>query len=180
MTNLKETKINSKVVYEGDFLDVRKDNVLLPNGEKGNREWINHPGASVIIPILPDGKIALIRQFRYAVGSEFIELPAGKLDPGESPLECAKRELEEEIGYKSNKIEFIANIHPAIGFANEKMNLFLATDLVQTKQNKDADEFIDLMPANLEKALELVWSNKITDVKTIIGILWFQKICNND
>ncbi|MBT3664107.1 ADP-ribose pyrophosphatase, partial [bacterium] len=77
-------------------------------------------------------------------------------------------------------IEFIANIHPAIGFANEKMNLFLATDLVQTKQNKDADEFIDLMPANLEKALELVWSNKITDVKTIIGILWFQKICNND
>ena len=92
----------------------------------------------------------------------------------------AKRELEEEIGYKSNKIEFIANIHPAIGFANEKMNLFLATDLVQTKQNKDADEFIDLMPANLEKALELVWLNKITDVKTIIGILWFQKICNND
>ena len=113
----------------------------------------------------------LNRQFRYAVGSEFIELPAGKLDPGESPLECAKRELEEEIGYKSNKIEFIANIHPAIGFANQKMHLFLAKDLVQTKQNKDADEFIDLMPANLEKALELVWSNKITDVKTIIGIL---------
>jgi ADP-ribose pyrophosphatase len=180
MSDLKETKINSKVVYKGDFLDVRKDNVLLPNGKKGNREWINHPGASVVIPVFPDGKIALIRQFRYAAGSEFIELPAGKLDQGESPLECAKRELEEEIGYKSNKIEFIANIYPAIGFANEKMNLFLATDLVQTKQNKDEDEFIDLIPTNLEEALELVWSNKITDVKTIIGILWFQKINNDD
>ena len=179
MSDLKETKIASKVVYDGDFLDVRKDTVSLPNGREGDREWINHPGAVVIIPILPNGKIALIRQFRYAVGSEFIELPAGKLDSGEKPLECAKRELEEEIGYKSDNFEFIANIHPAIGFANEKMSLFLARGLVQTKHNRDVDEFIDLMPTNLEEALELVWSNKITDVKTIIGILWFQKICNN-
>ena len=153
MSNLKETKINSKVVYEGDFLDVRKDNVLLPNGEKGNREWINHPGASVIIPVFPDGKIALIRQFRYAVGSEFIELPAGKLDLGENPLECAKRELEEEIGYKSNNIEFIANIHPAIGFANEKAApKGAALNIVTTERLSQPEQQQSKQPRSVERS----------------------------
>ncbi len=98
-------------------MDVRKDDVILPNGKTSSREWINHPGAVVVIPILPNGDIAMIRQFRYSVGEEFIELPAGKLDKGETPEECAKRELEEEIGFKANKLNFIATIHPAIGFA---------------------------------------------------------------
>ena len=163
-------------MYSGNFLDVKKDNVVLPNGKNSTREWINHPGAVVIIPILPNGKIALIRQFRYAMGSEFIELPAGKIDKGETPDECAIRELEEEIGFKTKNLNFIAMIHPAIGFANENMSLYLATDLVQTNINRDSDEFLELMPTSLEHALDLVWSNKITDVKTIIGILWYQKI----
>ena len=113
MSDLKEKKINSKIVYSGDFLDVRKDDVILPNGKTSSREWINHPGAVVVIPILPNGDIAMIRQFRYSVGEEFIELPAGKLDKGEAPEECAKRELEEEIGFKTNKLNFIATIHPS-------------------------------------------------------------------
>ena len=104
MSDLKESTISTTVVYKGDFLDVRQDEVLLPNGETGTREWINHPGAVVIVPILPNGEIALIRQFRYAAGSEFIELPAGKLNAGEDPEECALRELEEEIGYRANTI----------------------------------------------------------------------------
>ena len=176
MSDLKEKKINSKIVYSGDFLDVRKDDIILPNGKTSSREWINHPGAVVVIPILPNGDIAMIRQFRYSVGEEFIELPAGKLDKGETPEECAKRELEEEIGFKTNKLNFIATIHPAIGFANEKMSIFLAKDLIKTQDNRDVDEFLELMPTTLDKALNLVWSNKITDVKTIIGILWYQKI----
>ena len=176
MSDLKEKKINSKIVYCGDFLDVRKDDVILPNGKTSSREWINHPGAVVVIPILPNGDIAMIRQFRYSVGEEFIELPAGKLDKGETPEECAKRELEEEIGFKTNKLNFIATIHPAIGFANEKMSIFLAKDLIKTQENRDVDEFLELIPTTLDKALNLVWSNKITDVKTIIGILWYQKI----
>ena len=180
MSDLKEKKINSKIVYSGNFLDVRKDNVLLPNDKTSSREWINHPGAVVIIPVLPNGDIALIRQFRYAVGKEFIELPAGKLDKEESPEECAKRELEEEIGFNANRLDFVATIHPAIGFANEEMSLFLALDLVKTQENKDADEFLELMPTTLDKALGLVWSNKITDVKTIIGILWYQKIASEN
>ena len=178
MSKLAEKKINSKIVYKGNFLDVRKDDVILPNGKNSTREWINHPGAVVVVPILPNGEIALIRQFRYAMGSEFIELPAGKLDKGEKPYDCAKRELEEEIGFKAKKLNFIAMIHPAIGFTNEHMSVFLASDLIQTQENRDVDEFLELMPTSLNDALELVWSNKITDVKTIIGILWYQRILN--
>ena len=176
MSDLKESTISTKVVYKGDFLDVRRDKVLLPNGETGAREWVNHPGAVVIIPILPDGKIALIQQFRYAVGSEFIELPAGKLDAGEDPEKCALRELEEEIGYRANKIKFLANIHPAIGFTNEIMGVFLAENLEKTEHNRDNDEFLELVPTTLTEALNLVWENKITDVKSIIGLLWLKKI----
>ena len=176
MSKLKETTISSEVVYKGKFLDLRSDQVLLPNGSVSSREWINHPGAAVIIPILPDGKIALIKQYRYPVKSEFIELPAGKLDSGEDPTTCALRELEEEIGYKANKIKFLGNIHPAIGFANEIMSIFVAEDLVKTSDNKDKDEFLELIPTNLKDAVDLIWKNKITDVKTIIGLLWLEKI----
>ena len=176
MSDLKESTISTTVVYKGDFLDVRQDEVLLPNGEIGTREWINHPGAVVIVPILPNGEIALIKQFRYAAGSEFIELPAGKLDAGEDPEECALRELEEEIGYRANKIKFLANIHPAIGFTNEIMGVFLAENLEKTEHNRDNDEFLELVPTTLTEALNLVWENKITDVKSIIGLLWLKKI----
>jgi len=176
MSDLKESTISTTVVYKGDFLDVRQDEVLLPNGETAAREWINHPGAVVIVPILPNGEIALIKQFRYAAGSEFIELPAGKLDSGEDPEECALRELEEEIGYRANKIKFLANIHPAIGFTNEIMGVFLAENLEKTEHNRDNDEFLELVPTTLTEALNLVWENKITDVKSIIGLLWLKKI----
>ena len=118
----------------------------------------------------------MIRQFRYAAGSEFIELPAGKLDAGEDPEECALRELEEEIGYRANKIKFLANIHPAIGFTNEIMGVFLAENLEKTEHNRDKDEFLEIVPTTLTEALNLVWGNKITDVKSIIGLLWLQKI----
>ena len=176
MSDLKESTISTTVVYKGDFLDVRQDEVLLPNGETAAREWINHPGAVVIVPILPNGEIALIKQFRYAAGSEFIELPAGKLDAGEDPEECALRELEEEVGYRANKIKFLANIHPAIGFTNEIMGVFLAENLEKTEHNRDNDEFLELVPTTLTEALNLVWENKITDVKSIIGLLWLKKI----
>jgi ADP-ribose pyrophosphatase len=180
MTDLKESRITTEVVYKGDFLDVRRDEVLLPNGETGTREWINHPGAVVIIPILPNGEIALIKQFRYAARSEFLELPAGKLDEGEDPKACAFRELEEEIGYRAERMQFIANIHPAIGFANEIMSIYLAEDLKKTNYNRDKDEFIELIPTNMEEALNLVWENKITDVKSIIGLLWLKRTKSNN
>ena len=119
----------------------------------------------------------LIRR-HYAARSEFVELPAGKLDKGEDPETCALRELEEEIGYRANKITFLAHIHPAIGFANELMSIFLAEDLEKTKDNQDKDEFLELIPTKLDVAVDLVWENKITDVKSIVGLLWLQKIKN--
>ena len=176
MSKLKETKISSEQKFSGRLIDLYLDQVELPNGETTTREWIDHPGAVCLIPILPDGKICLIRQFRYGLGEEFIEIPAGKLDAGEAPLNCAYRELEEETGYRTNKLTFLTNIYPAIGFSNEKMWMYLAEDLVASTNNLDKDEFLELLPTPLDKALEWVWSGKITDVKTIIGILWAQKL----
>ena len=176
MNNMEENTISSKVVFKGDLLDVRKDKVTLPNGKIATREWIKHPGAICCVPILPTKKIGLIRQYRYALKKHMIEIPAGKLDRGEDPENCAKRELEEEIGFKANKISFLANIHPAIGFADEIMWLYLAEDLIKTKTKLDDDEFLELIPTKLEDALRMVWNGEITDVKTIIGIVWADKL----
>jgi len=176
MTELKESTVSSETVYDGSFLDVRKDIVNLPDGNTSTREWINHPGAACIIPIMPDGKLALIKQYRYPVQSTMIELPAGKLDVGEKPEVCAIRELEEEIGYLADKLTFVTKIHPAIGFANEEMWIFLAENLVKSQINTDHDEFVELIPTSIEDAVRMVWNGAITDVKTIIGILWAERL----
>ena len=176
MSRLKETKISSEQKYSGRLIDLYLDQVELPNGETSTREWIDHPGAVCLIPILPDGKICLIRQFRYGPGEEFIEIPAGKLDAGEAPLDCAYRELEEETGYRTNKLTFLTNIHPAIGFSNEKMWMYLAEELELSKKKLDEDEFLELLPTPLNQAIEWVFSGKITDVKTIIGIMWMKEL----
>ena len=176
MSDLKETRIASEQKFSGRLIDLYLDQVELPNGQTSSREWIDHPGAVCLIPILPDDKICLIRQFRYGPGEEFIEIPAGKLDSGEAPLECAYRELEEETGYRANKLTFLTNIHPAIGFSNEKMWMYLAEDLEKYENKLDQDEFLELLPTPLEKALDWIWSGKITDVKTIIGLLWAKRL----
>ena len=176
MTDLKESKISSENVYKGSFLDIRKDRVTLPNRKTSTREWIKHPGAACIIPVMSDGNIALIKQYRYPVQSEMIELPAGKLDPGEDPEKCASRELEEEIGYTAGKLTFICKIHPAIGFASEVMWIYLAENLTKSSKNTDHDEFVELLPTDLNVAVQMVWNGKITDVKTIIGILWAERL----
>ena len=180
MSRLKETKISSEQKFSGRLIDLYLDQVELPNGETTTREWIDHPGAVCLIPILPDGKICLNRQFRYGPGEEFIEIPAGKLDAGEAPLDCAYRELEEETGYRTNKLTLLTNIHPAIGFSNEKMWMYLAEELELSKKKLDEDEFLELLPTPLNKALEWVFSGKITDVKTIIGIMWMKELKFND
>ena len=176
MSYLEEKIIEGKIVHEGKFLTFKSDKVLLPNGKTSTREWLKHPGAVCCIPILPDGKIGLIKQYRYTVKRQMIEIPAGKLNQNEIPERCALRELEEEIGYKADKLTFLTNIHPAIGFTDEKMWLYLAENLVKTEQSLDSDEFLSLFPTKLDEAVDMVWNGKITDVKTIIGILWAQKI----
>ena len=176
MSDLKEDKISSTQIFSGKLIDLYLDNVRLPNGKKSTREWVNHPGAVCIVPILNNGDILLIRQFRYGPREEFIEIPAGKLDKNEDPLKCGLRELEEETGYKSNKLTFLTNIHPAIGFSNEKMWMYLAEELELSKKKLDEDEFLELLPTPLNQAIEWVFSGKITDVKTIIGIMWMKEL----
>ena len=178
MSNLKETCLSSEHIYKGEFLDVWKDKVELPNGKTSSREYIKHPGAVVIIPVLPDRKIGLIRQYRYPMGMDQIELPAGKLDKNEEHLDTAKRELEEEIGYRANSMKEITEIHPCIGYSDERMWIYLAEGLTYTKTNQDLDEFVELMPTELSNSVEMVWSGKITDVKSIIGILWANRLLN--
>ena len=175
MSKLKETQKSSEKIFSGKLIDLYFDHVELPNGKSSTREWINHPGAVCIIPILPDGNLCLIRQYRYGPRDEFIEIPAGKLDTGEDPLVCAKRELKEEIGYIAGKFTFLTNIYPAIGFSNEKMWMYLAEDLQLSNQSLDQDEFLELLPLSLEEAIDLINQGNITDVKTIIGVLWLDR-----
>lgn len=180
MKSLTETTLSSEQVYSGRLLDVRRDEVSLPDGGTSVREYIRHPGAVVMIPVLPDGRILLIRQFRYPMGRVEIELPAGKIDAGEVLEETLQRELEEETGYRAGRITFLTEIHPCIGYSDERMWLYLAEDLYDGNAGSDEDEFIELLPTGLDDALALVRSGEITDVKAVIGLFWAEKVLANN
>ena len=174
--NLIEKEISSERVFDGVLLHVRKDEVELPNGHKSVREWIKHPGASSVIPLLPDNQIILVKQFRYPVGQVTLEVPAGKLDvEGEDPLVCAERELSEETGYTAGKIWKLTTIATTVGFSNEFIHLYAAKDLTPGKQHPDDDEFINTVKMPLTAAMQLVESGKIIDAKSIISILLLAK-----
>lgn len=180
MKDLSETKLSSDHIFKGKLLDVWSDQVQLPDGGESVREYIKHPGAVVMIPILPDGKILLIQQFRYPLGEVEIELPAGKIDSGESLRETVYRELEEETGYQTQKMTLLGEIHPCIGYSTERMWIFLAEDLVESTPGRDHDEFIELLPTELSDCLEWIQSGTIKDIKAIIGIFWAEKILSGE
>lgn len=174
--NLVEKKISGERVFDGVLLHVNKDEVELPNGHTAIREWIEHPGASSIIPLLPDNQIILVRQFRYPVGKVTLEVPAGKLDKtGEDPIECAKRELSEETGYTAGKIWKLTTIATTVGFTNEYIHLYAASDLTPGKIHPDSDEFINVVKVPLTAALQMVESGKIYDAKSAVSILLLAK-----
>lgn len=176
MKDLIESRISSEKIYSGDLLKVRKDTVSLPNGSTSTREYIRHPGAVVILPLLKKWEILLIRQFRYPVGCIEVEIPAGKIDPGEKPIDAVNRELEEETGYRSSKITLLQEIHPCIGYSDERMWLYLAEDLEEGEIGGDEDEFIESIPTTLDNALKMIYNGKITDVKAITGLFWADKL----
>ncbi len=176
VSDLRETRIDGGVVYDGHFLKVERDKIRLPDGSTSHREFFRHPGAVVILPLLPDGRILLERQFRYPNSQVFIEFPAGKIDPGEDHLACAKRELEEETGYTAAKWRFVCTIHNAIAYSDEHLELFLAEDLQAGEQKLDEGEFLEIFSVTLPELLGMVQRGEITDVKTIIGTFWLEKI----
>ena len=166
MSKLTEKKVSSEKIFSGKLIDLYLDQVELPNGNISTREWVDHPGAVCVVPVLPSQEICLIRQYRYGPAQEFIEIPAGKLDKGELlPIAQVNRELAEEIGYKANKLTLLTQIHPAIGFSNEVMWMYLGEELIKTDRKLDEDEFLDLCPTTLENAFQWVLSGKYQTLK---------------
>jgi len=174
--HLKETKVDGAVAYDGHFLKVSRDRVKLPDGKLTQREYIRHPGAVVILALFDDGRVLLERQYRYPNDQVFIEFPAGKIDPGEDPLASAKRELEEETGYTATDWQFVCTIHNAIAYSDEHLDLFLARGLTEGPAKLDDGEFLETFTATIPEMLEMVKRGDITDVKTVIGTFWLEKI----
>ncbi|MCW5603308.1 MAG: NUDIX hydrolase [Burkholderiales bacterium] len=171
-----ETRIDSRTVYHGKLLHVLEDRARLPDGGEATREYIRHPGAAMIIALLDEETIVLERQFRYPLGRHFIELPAGKIDPGEEPLATAKRELAEECGYAAAHWRHLATLHPCIGYSDERMELYLARDLTPVGRRLDEEEFLEVLEVKAADALEWVREGKITEVKAVVGLLWLDRI----
>jgi ADP-ribose pyrophosphatase len=176
--DLKETRLDSMAMYEGDFIKVFKDNVQLPDGSVSTREHITHPGAVAVLAILDNGDLLMERQFRYAPQREFIELPAGKIDHGEDILLTAQRELLEETGYIASNWTHLTTAWPCIGYANERMEYFLARGLTHQGRQLDDGEFLEVFELSLTDALDWIRQGKINDSKTMVGIFWLEKILN--
>lgn len=178
--NLIEHEISSARIYRGRLLDVREDRVSLPNGKEAIREYIVHPGAVVVIPLLDNGDILMVRQFRYPLRREFIELPAGKIDPGEDTLRCGQRELLEETGYVAESWHCLTTIHPCIGYSDERILIYLARELSERGHRRDEDEFLDNVRLPLARAMEWLREGRLSDAKTMAGLFWAEKIIRGE
>ena len=178
--NYEEKTIGRKEIYKGKIIDVDLLTVELPNGKEAPREIVYHPGASVVIPISDDGQLYMVRQFRKPLDKECIEIPAGKLDPGEDPAHCAKRELKEETGLDAEKLKHIVSIHSSPGFSNEVLHMYVAMGLKEGESCADEDEFISSEKIHVDKLVRMVLNHEITDSKTVIGILLADKIVKGE
>ncbi|SHI17085.1 NUDIX domain-containing protein [Desulfosporosinus lacus] len=170
--NRQEERLDGEVLFEGRMLRLDRDRVRLPNGHESTREVVRHPGAVGIIAI-QNQQVLLVRQYRYAIAQETLEIPAGKLDPQEPPLDCAVRELREETGYRGT-MEHISTFYTTPGFTDEVMHLFLARDLVWDPLTPDDDEFIGVEKIAWDEAVQRAKQNEFIDAKTILGILLVQ------
>lgn len=160
-------------IFSGKVVSLAIEEHRLPDGRLAPFEIVRHPGGAAALPLLPDGCVVLIRQFRPALGESILELPAGKLEPDESPEACIVREIEEETGYRPQKIEKLGEMFTAVGFCNEQIHLYLALDLIEVDQALEPDEYIEVVPMPLQQALELVKKGAISDGKTQLALLLY-------
>lgn len=179
-SDLSEQELSTKQVYRGRLLDVREDRVALPNGKEATREYIVHPGAVVVVPLLDNGDVLMVRQFRYPLRREFFELPAGKIDPGEDALLCGQRELLEETGFVADTWRMLATIHPCIGYSDERILIYLAQGLSEQGHRRDEDEFLDNVRMPLARAMDWLREGRLSDGKTMIGLFWAEKIIRRE
>jgi ADP-ribose pyrophosphatase len=172
---LAETCVESTTLYAGNFLTLKRDTVALPDGKHATREFVVHPGAVMVIPLFDDGRVLMERQYRYPLSRVMTEFPAGKLDPQEGALACAKRELQEETGYTAREYIYLTRIHPVISYSTEFIDIYLARGLTAGEAQLDDGEFLETFTATVPELLEWVRNGQITDVKTIIGTFWLEK-----
>lgn len=168
-------KISSARAYTGRVISLDVDEVRFPDGSTGSLEMVRHPGASAVLPVLRGGddpEVLLIRQYRYAAEGYLYEVPAGRLDPGETPDQCAQRELQEETGYTASRVEHLFTMFTTPGFTDEKIHLFVATGLTLGDAHREADEFLSLEPTRLSQALDMVKRGEIQDSKTALTLLY--------
>jgi ADP-ribose pyrophosphatase len=174
--HLIEQRTASVELLKGNFLHAFRDTVRLPDGASATREYVVHPGAVMIVPLLDDGRVLLERQFRYPVGQVMIEFPAGKLDKGEDRLACARRELLEETGYTAQEWAHAGQLHPVISYSTEFIDIWFARGLVAGARQLDEGEFLDLFTATPSELLAWCRDGRVTDSKTLVGALWLQNV----
>ena len=165
-------------MYDGNFIQVRKDTVSLPDSSTSTREYLTHPGAVAMLALLDNGNLVMERQYRYAPRQEFVELPAGKIDNGEDILVTAQRELLEETGYVASEWTHLTTAWPCIGYADERMEYFLARGLSHQGGQLDEGEFLEVFELSLSDAIEWIRVGKINESKTIVGLFWLDKVLN--
>lgn len=175
MTDLTEHLISTQTIASGGMLTVKRDQVRLPNGLTGQREYVIHPGAVVVVPILPNGNVLLEKQFRYPLHQVFIELPAGKIDAGEPILTTGQRELLEETGYTANEWVKLGHQHPCIGYSNEVIHIYLALGLTAGEHRRDEDEALEVFDVPFEQCIAMILRGEITDGKTIVALYLAEK-----
>lgn len=175
---LEEKKLSSEEIFDGVAIHLFRDEILLPNGNKGVREVIRHPGAVCVIPVTEDGDVIFVNQFRYAFNKVTLEVPAGKLEKGEDPLEAAMRELSEETGLSAKNVVYLGELYTTPALIDEVIHMYLATDLVEGKQHLDEDEFINTLRMPLSEAVQKVMNGEIKDAKTQTILLKTEKYLN--
>lgn len=179
--HLEERTVDSALVYEGAFLRIRKDRAALPDGSIHGREWVMHPGAAAMLAIGDDGRVLVVRQYRYAMQRVYVELPAGKIDAGENALQTAKRELLEETGYVAREWAHLTQIHPAIGFSNELLDIFVARGLeLRDQARPDDGELLELDWASVDWLVDELRAGRLPDVKTHIAVMHLQRMLAGD
>lgn len=178
--DLTEHELSSKIIYRGRILEVREDEVRLPDGNTSRREYIVHPGAAVMLAMPDPQSVIIERQYRYALRTHVYELPAGKIDPGEDPLDTAKRELAEETGYRAREWRHLLTTYPVVGYSNERIELYLARDLEHVGNALDDGEFLDVLLMPLAEALGWVKLGRIREAKTIMGLLLAERIVRGE
>lgn len=174
--DLIEHTLTNEMVFDGRLLKVHRDTVRLSDGHESVREWVAHPGAVVVIAVLDNGKLLFERQFRYPLHRIFLELPAGKIDPNEHPLDTARRELREETGYKARSWKHMGTMHPCIGYSDERIEIFWAQGMSYVGHELDHGEMLEVIELSLADALLAVRDGEITDAKTITALLWADKV----